>query len=188
MAQLNRCPWCGDDELYIDYHDNEWGLPLHDDDKLFEFLILESFQAGLSWITILRKREYFRQAFDSFDAYKISKYDELKIESLLQNQDIIRNKAKILAAINNAQRFLEVKEQFGTFDKFIWQFVDFTSISNTWKSSSEIPAITDEAKKMSNSLKSLGFKFIGPTTCYAFMQATGMVNDHLISCYRHKEV
>ena len=186
--ELVRCTWSGNDELYLAYHDNEWGTPLHNDDKLFEFLILESFQAGLSWITILKKRENFREAFDNFKAEKVALYKDSKIESLLQNEGIIRNKAKIEAAINNAQKYLEVKKEYGSFDKFIWQFVDYKTIKNQWKQSSEIPAITPGAVIMSKSLKRYGFKFIGPTTCYAFMQATGMVNDHLVSCFRYDKV
>lgn len=186
--ELVRCTWCGTDSLYIDYHDKEWGEPLHNDEKLFEFLLLESFQAGLSWITILRKRESFCSAFDNFDAKKIAKYDENKVCELLDNVDIIRNRAKIMAAINNAQKFLEAKKEFGTFDKYIWQFVDYKTIQNKWSASTEVPAITKEAEQMSKSLRKRGFKFIGPTTCYAFMQATGMVNDHLTSCYRHKQL
>jgi DNA-3-methyladenine glycosylase I len=185
---LVRCTWCGTDQLYLEYHDKEWGHPLHNDEKLFEFLILESFQAGLSWITILRKRESFRLAFDNFDAQKIATYKEDKIAELLQNEQIIRNRAKITAVINNAQKYLEIKKEFGSFDKYIWQFVDYKTIHNKWKASAEVPAITEEAEQMSKSLRKRGFKFIGPTTCYAFMQATGMVNDHLVHCYRHKQL
>lgn len=183
-----RCSWCGEDELYTEYHDNEWGRPLHDDDKLFEFLILESFQAGLSWITILRKRENFRIAFDNFDAKLISEYDEGKVNLLLQNPGIIRNRGKILAAINNARLYLEIQKSHDSFDNYIWQFVNHKPINNSWNNSSELPAITEEATKMSKQLKKDGFKFVGPTICYAYMQATGMVNDHIIDCFRHIEL
>lgn len=177
-----RCPWCGDDPLYMEYHDKEWGKPLHDDQKLFEFLILESFQAGLSWITILRKRENFRKAFDNFDAKKVAKYGEKEIVKLLADSGIVRNRAKIEAAINNANIFLEIQKEHGTFDKYIWQFVDYKPILNKRRTMAEVPAITTEATQMSKTLKKRGFKFIGPTTSYAFMQATGMVNDHYVGC------
>ncbi|MFA7326224.1 MAG: DNA-3-methyladenine glycosylase I [Candidatus Kapaibacterium sp.] len=177
-----RCPWCGDDTLYMDYHDKEWGKPLHDDQQLFEFLILESFQAGLSWITILRKRKNFRKAFDNFDAKKVAKYGDKEIIRLLADSGIIRNRLKIEAAINNANIFLEIQKEYGSFDKYIWQFVNHKPILNNRKSMSDIPAITPEATLMSKTLKKRGFKFIGPTTSYAFMQATGMVNDHFIGC------
>lgn len=179
---IARCPWCGDDPLYVEYHDKEWGKPLHNDQKLFEFLLLESFQAGLSWITILKKRENFRKAFDDFDAIKVAKYGDEKIERLLLDSGIIRNRAKIEAAINNARIYLEIQKEYGSFDKYIWQFVDHKPILNQRRALSDIPAITPEATQMSKTLKKRGFKFIGPTTCYAFMQATGMVNDHLVDC------
>ena len=179
---IARCPWCGDDPLYMEYHDKEWGKPLHDDQKLFEFLILESFQAGLSWITILRKRENFRKAFDDFKAEKVAKYGEVEIERLLADSGIVRNRAKIEAAINNANIFLEIQKEYGSFDKYIWQFVDHKPILNKRRSMTEVPAITTEATQMSKTLKKRGFKFIGPTTSYAFMQATGMVNDHFVGC------
>lgn len=179
---IARCPWCGSDPLYMDYHDKEWGRPLHDDQKLYEFIVLESFQAGLSWITILKKRENFRKAFDNFDAEKVAKYGDEEIERLLADSGIIRNRLKIVAAINNAQIFLEIQEEYGSFDKYIWQFVAHKPIINSRTNMSEIPAITTEAALMSKTLKKRGFKFIGPTTCYAFMQATGMVNDHLVDC------
>lgn len=181
-----RCIWCGDDALYIDYHDNEWGRPLHDDNMLFEFLALESFQAGLSWITILRKRENFRKAFDNFNPQKVAKYNEQKIEKLLANSGIVRNKAKIKATIHNAKLFTEIQRSYGSFDKYIWQFVNNTPIINSWENTNQIPAVTDISIKMSKQLKNDGFKFLGPTTCYAFMQATGMVNDHLVSCFRYE--
>lgn len=179
---IARCPWCGDDPLYVEYHDKEWGKPLHDDQRLFEFLLLESFQAGLSWITILRKRENFRKAFDNFDARKVAKYGDEKIERLLLDSGIIRNRAKIEAAINNARIYLEIQKEYGSFDKYIWQFVDHKPILNQRRELTDIPAITPEATQMSKTLKKRGFKFIGPTTCYAFMQATGMVNDHFVDC------
>ena len=184
---IARCPWCGSDPLYMEYHDQEWGRPLHDDQKLFEFLILESFQAGLSWITILKKRENFRKAFGNFDAEKVAKYGDEEIERLLADSGIIRNRLKIVAAINNAQIFLEIQKEYGTFDKFIWQFVAHKPIVNSRTNMSEIPAITPEATLMSKTLKKRGFKFIGPTTCYAFMQATGMVNDHLVDCEVYRQ-
>lgn len=188
QEKLKRCSWCGNDELYTEYHDNEWGSPLHDDDKLLEFLILESFQAGLSWITILRKRESFRIAFDNFDANIISKYDEEKVDLLLQDSGIIRNRGKILAAINNARLYLEIQKSHTSFENYIWQFVNHKPIINSWKNSSEVSAITEEAIAMSKQLKKDGFKFVGPTICYAYMQATGMVNDHVTDCFRHDEL
>ncbi|MEQ1590410.1 MAG: DNA-3-methyladenine glycosylase I [Gallionella sp.] len=183
-----RCTWPGNDELYQRYHDQEWGVPLHDDQKLFEFLILEGAQAGLSWITILRKRENYRAAFDGFDATRIARYDAHKIESLLQDAGIVRNRLKVQSAVINAQKFLEVQSEFGSFDKFIWQFVDGKPRQNIWRSLSEIPASTPESDAMSKELKRRGFKFIGSTICYAHMQATGMVNDHTTDCFRHAEL
>ncbi len=179
---IARCPWCGEDPLYIEYHDKEWGKPLHDDQKLFEFLLLESFQAGLSWITILKKRENFRKAFDNFDAKKIANFGDAKVNELLVDSGIIRNRAKIEAAINNARVYLEIQEEYGSFDKYIWQFVNHKPKLNKRRNMSEVPAITTEATQMSKTLKKRGFKFIGPTTSYAFMQATGMVNDHFVDC------
>lgn len=183
-----RCAWPGNDALYQRYHDLEWGVPLHDDQKLFEFLILEGAQAGLSWITILRKRENYRAAFDGFDATRIARYDANKIESLLQDAGIVRNRLKVQSAVINAQKFLEVQSEFGSFDKFIWQFVDGKPRQNVWRSLSEVPASTPESDAMSKELKRRGFKFIGSTICYAHMQATGMVNDHTIDCFRHAEL
>ena len=180
-----RCPWGTSDPLYIEYHDNEWGIPVHDDRKLFEMLILEGAQAGLSWITVLRKRENYRKAFDNFDSEKISKYNKRKIEQLLKNEGIIRNKLKINAAIINAKAFLNVKEEFGSFDKYIWQFVGNKSINGKRKSLKEIPASTKESDAMSKDLKKRGFKFTGTTICYAFMQAVGMVNDHVVDCWKY---
>ena len=180
---ITRCQWATtDDQLYINYHDYEWGIPLHDDNKLFEFLILEGFQAGLSWITILRKRENFRKAFDDFQATKIVEYDTEKIEELMQNVGIIRNRLKIEGTITNARIFLEIQAEYGSFDKYIWQFVGGQTLVNQWHSFGEVPASTDVSEVMSRALKKRGFKFIGTTICYAFMQATGMVNDHLVNC------
>ena len=185
---VTRCKWAGDDPLYCDYHDNEWGAPLHNDKMLFEFLILEGAQAGLSWITILRKRENYRKAFDNFDPNIIVNYTQNKADELLQNEGIIRNKLKITSAIKNAKAFLEVQEKFGSFDKYIWSFTDGKTIQNHWASLSEVPVSTPESDAMSKDLKKRGFKFVGPTICYAFMQATGMVNDHTTDCFRYKEV
>ena len=183
-----RCVWPGNDELYQRYHDHEWGVSLHNDKKLFEFLILEGAQAGLSWITILRKRENYRAAFDDFDATRIARYDAHKIESLLQDAGIVRNRLKVQSTVINAQKFLDVQSEFGSFDKFIWQFVDGKPRQNVWRSLSEVPASTPESDEMSKELKRRGFKFIGSTICYAFMQATGMVNDHTTNCFRHAEL
>ena len=183
-----RCAWPCEDALYQSYHDHEWGVPLHDDQKLFEFLILEGAQAGLSWITILRKRENYRAAFDNFDVTRIARYNSAKIESLLQDAGIVRNRLKVQSTVINAQIFLEVQAEFGSFDIFIWQFVDGVPIQNKWRSLAEVPAHTKESDAMSKELKRRGFKFIGSTICYAHMQATGMVNDHTINCFRHKEL
>lgn len=184
----NRCSWCGDDPLYVKYHDEEWGVPVYDDDLLFEFLILETFQAGLSWITVLRKREHFRVAFDHFDYKKIAQYTEVKYEQLLNDPGIIRNKLKIKATITNAQAFIKVQEEFGSFSKYIWGFVNGKPIINHYKTLKEIPATTALSDTISKDLKKRGFKFVGPTVVYAHMQATGMVNDHIVSCFRHREV
>ena len=186
MKDIQRCKWVNKDQIYIDYHDYEWGIPLHDDDKLFEFLILEGFQAGLSWITVLRKRENFRKAFDDFKALKIVKYDEQKIEELMQDAGIVRNHLKIKGTIINAQLFLEIQQEFGTFDKYIWQFSGGQTIVNQWNNQIQVPASTPISDAMSKDLKKRGFKFIGSTICYAFMQATGMVNDHMINCMSYK--
>ena len=183
-----RCEWCGTDPLYIKYHDEEWGVPVHDDRKLFEFLILEGAQAGLSWITILKKRENYIKAFDNFDPVKVSRYSEKKIEKLLQNPGIVRNKLKINSAVGNAKAFLKIQKEYGSFDKYIWSFVGGKPIINKWKSLKEIPAITKESDAMSKDLKKHGFKFVGSTICYAFMQAVGMVNDHTVKCFRYKEL
>lgn len=184
----NRCPWCGTDPLYVAYHDTEWGVPVHDDKTLFEFLILESFQAGLSWITILRKRENFRKAFDDFDYKKIAGYPEEKIQELMKDAGIIRNQLKIRAAVTNAQAFLKIREEFGSFSNYIWGFVDGKPIKNKLKTLSEAPATTPLSDAMSKDLKKRGFKFMGSTVVYAHIQATGMVNDHLTSCFRYNEV
>lgn len=185
---VKRCEWCGDDPLYVDYHDKEWGVPLHHDQQLFEFLLLEGAQAGLSWITILRKRENYRKAFDNFDPHKIIKYSDKKIEKLLQDPGIVRNKLKVNAAVINAKAFLETQKEFGTFDKYIWSFIGAKPIQNKWKTLKDIPASTEASDAMSKDLKKRGFKFVGSTICYAFMQATGMVNDHVTSCFRYKEL
>ncbi|HEY1169744.1 MAG TPA: DNA-3-methyladenine glycosylase I [Verrucomicrobiae bacterium] len=181
-----RCPWPTTD-LYLAYHDTEWGVPLHDDQRLLEMLILEGAQAGLSWITILNKRENYRKAFDQFDAKKIAKYDEKKVIELLGNPGIVRNRLKVAAAIKNAQAYLKAKEEFCSFDKYIWQFVGGKPIVNHWSSTTGVPARTNESDAMSKDLLKRGFKFVGSTICYAYMQATGMVNDHHVTCFRHKE-
>lgn len=183
-----RCQWAGDDPLYVAYHDQEWGVPKHDDRRLFEDLLLDGAQAGLSWITILRKRENYRAAFDNFDAHKIAVYDEHKIAQLLANPGIVRNRLKIHSAVKNAVAFLKVREEFGDFDRYIWSFVGGKTIVNSWQSMAQIPAQTAESEAMSKDLKKRGFNFVGPTICYAFMQAVGMVNDHVTSCFRYHEV
>lgn len=184
----SRCIWAGPDPLYIKYHDTEWGVPLHDDQKLFEFLILEGAQAGLSWITILKKRQNYAEAFDNFNPGKIAKYNSEKIRMLLSNKGIIRNRMKIEAAIQNARAFINVKKEFGSFDAYIWQFTGPMPVKNSWKTVEEIPSKTKESVAMSNDLKKRGFKFVGPIICYAFMQAVGMVNDHTADCFRYHEV
>jgi len=183
-----KCGWCVGDKLYEAYHDNEWGVPVFDDHQLFEFLILETFQAGLSWITILRKRENFRLAFDFFDYKKIANYDEDKKDELLQNAGIIRNKLKVNATISNAQAFIKIQEEFGSFSKYLWAFVDNKPIKNKLKNSKDAPANTIISRTLSKDLKKRGFKFVGSTVMYAFMQATGMVNDHEVNCFRYQEV
>lgn len=184
----NRCVWPSSSPLMIEYHDKEWGVPVHDDKKLFEFLILEGAQAGLTWETVLKKRENYRKAFHDLDPVKISRYTEKDIERLLCNAGIIRNRLKIMAIIINARRFIEVQKEFGSFDKYIWQFVDGKPMQNKRKSLKEIPSTTRESDAMSKDLKKLGFNFVGPTICYAFMQAVGMVNDHTIDCFRYTEL
>jgi len=183
-----RCGWCGSDPLYMEYHDTEWGVPVYDDAKLFEFLILETFQAGLSWITVLRKRENFRAAFDNFDYKKIANYREGKYEELLHNTGIIRNKLKIKATISNANSFMEVQKEFGSFSKYIWGFVNAEPIKNKAITLNDVPATTALSDTISKDLKKRGFKFVGSTVIYAHMQATGMVNDHVEECFRYNEV
>ncbi len=187
MTKL-RCGWCGTDPLYVAYHDTEWGVPVHDDRLLFEFLILEGAQAGLSWITILKKREAYRRAFAGFDAEKVARFGPRQVARLLADAGIVRNRLKIEAAINNAQRFLAVQEEFGSFDEYVWRFVDGRPIVNRWKTLKQVPASTPASDALSKDLKTRGFKFVGSTICYAHMQATGMVNDHLAGCFRHAEV
>jgi len=180
-----RCEWAGSDPLYVRYHDNEWGVPVHDDRKLFEFLILEGAQAGLSWSTILKKREGYREAFDDFNSEKIAQYGARKRRKLLTNSSIVRNRLKIESTIDNAKAFLVVKKEFGTFDRYIWQFVSYKPKMNRWRSVMKVPSNTLESDAMSNDLKKRGFRFVGSTICYAFMQAVGMVNDHITSCFRY---
>ena len=184
---VKRCSWARD-ELSIAYHDAEWGVPLHDERALFELLILEGAQAGLSWITILRKRAAYRAAFDRFDAHKIARYDEARMAALLANDGIVRNRLKVRAAVQNAQSFLAVQKEFGSFDQYIWQFVGGQPRQNRWRRSGQLPTRTPQSDAMSKDLAQRGFKFVGSTICYAFMQATGMVNDHLIHCFRYKEL
>ena len=183
-----RCDWVTDDPLIIAYHDDEWGQPEHDDKKLFEMLILEGAQAGLSWITILKKRKSYQSAFDNFDPHKVAKYGESKVHALLQNAGIVRNKLKVRSTITNAQAFIAIQEEFDSFDEYIWGFVDGSPICNQWQSLSEIPGKTMVSENMSKDLKKRGFRFVGPTICYAFMQATGMVNDHTTDCFRYPEI
>ncbi len=183
-----RCEWCGTDDLYVKYHDEEWGVPVHDDRKHFEFLILEGAQAGLSWLTVLRKRENYKKAFDNFDVIKVAKYSEKKIEKLLQNPGIIRNKLKVRSAVSNAKAFIEIQKEFGGFDKYIWGFVDNKPITNRWKTMEELPATSKESDALSKDLKKRGFKFVGSTIMYAHMQAIGMYNDHIVNCFRYNEL
>jgi DNA-3-methyladenine glycosylase I len=185
--QVERCPWAGADPLMIAYHDEEWGVPVHDDRTLFEFLILEGAQAGLSWSTILRKRPAYQKAFHKFDPRKVAKYDEEKFATLMEDPGIVRNRLKVRAATRNAQAFLKVQKEFGSFDRYIWQFVGGQPIQNSWREMREVPARTVESDAMSNDLLKRGFTFVGSTICYAFMQATGMVNDHLVGCFKHKK-
>jgi len=186
MAEKIRCSWCGTDPLYVQYHDEEWGVPSYDDQHLFEMLCLEGAQAGLSWIIVLRKRENYRKAFDNFDAKKMAKYDEKKIEKLLQNEGIVRNRLKVHAFIANAKAFLEVQKEFGTFSKYIWSFVDNKPIVNSIKNFADVAAKTELSDKMSKDLLKRGFKFTGSTICYAYMQACGLVNDHFDNCWKKK--
>jgi len=186
--QVTRCPWCGDDPLYVRYHDAEWGVPLHDDRRLFEFLVLEGAQAGLSWITILRKRENYRQAFDGFDPQRIVAYGETELKGLLADPGIVRNRLKIISAIRNARVFLDIQAEFGSFDAYLWRFVGGRPIQNRRQTLREIPAETEQSRALSKDLIRRGCAFVGPTICYAFMQAVGMVNDHLARCFRHRQI
>ena len=183
----NRCEWAQKSEIYSKYHDEEWGKPLHDDQKLFEFLILEGMQAGLSWITILKKREAFRIAYENFDVQKVASFDQQKVEEMMLDTSIIRNRMKIEASITNAQHFLEVVEEFGSFDRYIWGFVDHQPIVNRWTKLSELPAKTELSDRISEDLKRRGFKFVGSTIVYSHLQATGMINDHLVHCFCHPD-
>ena len=189
MPTINRCRWCENSvlgQLYLDYHDHEWGVPVHDDRILFEFLILEGAQAGLSWSTILAKREHYRKAFAGFDPAKVAKFSDVKLDVLLQEPGIVRNRLKVASAVLNAKKFLAVQKEFGSFDKYIWSFVGGRPKKNKWRAMSNVPAKTAESDAMSVDLKKRGFKFVGSTICYAFMQATGMVDDHIVTCFRHK--
>jgi DNA-3-methyladenine glycosylase I len=188
MSDMSRCHWAGSDPLYVAYHDQEWGVPVHDDRLLFEFLILEGAQAGLSWSTILKKRDHYRAAFDQFDFEQVARYDEAKIEALLGNPGIVRNRLKVQSAINNARRFIAVRAEFGSFDAYVWRFVDGTPKVNHWRSLSEIPAETEESRALSKDLLKRGFKFVGATICYAFMQACGLVNDDTVDCFRYEQL
>lgn len=188
MKEQVRCPWAGDIPIYIDYHDHEWGRPAHDDNKLFEMLILEGMQAGLSWITVLKKRAAYREAFDGFDPEKVALYGEAKVEALMMNEGIIRNRLKINAAITNARAFLELVKKHGSFDRFIWSYVDHTPIIGHWERIEDVPANTPISDQISKDLKKMGFRFVGSTIIYAFMQATGMVNDHITGCFVYKEM
>jgi DNA-3-methyladenine glycosylase I len=183
-----RCPWAKSDPLYIQYHDTQWGVPVHDDQKLFEMLVLEGAQAGLSWLTILKKQSNYQSAFDNFDPDLVARYDTKKIESLLNHEEIVRNRLKIVSAIDNAGAFIKVRSEFGTFDNYIWRFTANKSIINSWVKPEDTPSKTPESLLMSKDLKKRGFKFVGPVICYAFMQAVGMVNDHLTDCFRYREL
>lgn len=186
--EVKRCPWASGDPLLIAYHDEEWGIPVHDDEKLFEFLVLEGLQAGLSWLTVLRKRENYRIAFDGFHPAVVAGYKEKDIRRLLKNEGIIRNRSKIEAAVTNAKQFLDIQNEFGSFDAYIWNFIGGKPRENRFKSLAGIPAATEESSAMSRDLKKRGFKFVGPTICYAFMQAVGMVNDHTVGCFRYRKL
>ncbi len=185
---MKRCDWANSNPLEAEHHDKEWGVPVHDDRLLFEMLILESAQSGLSWATILQKRKGYLNAFDNFDARKVAKYTDKKIEQLLQNKEIVRHKLKITATIVNARKVLDIQNEYGSFDAYIWSFVDGKPIKNSWRKLSDVPTSTPISEVMSKALKKKGFKFVGPTTCYAYMQAVGMVNDHLLSCFRYPEI
>jgi len=188
MAARQRCWWCGEDPLYVAYHDEEWGVPVHGERELFEFLCLEGAQAGLSWITILRKRDNYRAAFDNFDAHRIARYTDKKIHALLQDSGIVRNRLKVNGFVRNARATLQLLDEGLTLDEYLWSFVDGETIQNRRKSSSEVPATSAESDAMAKALKKRGFTFVGSTICYAFMQAAGLVNDHLVDCYRHREL
>jgi len=188
MTSKKRCSWCGDDPLYIDYHDKEWGVPLHDERRLFEMLILEGAQAGLSWITILKKRDNYRRAFDHFDAEKIAQYQQSDIDRLLGDTGIVRNKLKINAAVQNARAVLKIRQEYGSLDAFLWRYVDGEPIQNRWTGMDQVPAETELSTQLSKDLKKLGCRFVGPTICYAYMQSIGMVNDHVSDCYRYAEL
>lgn len=185
---ISRCRWCGDDPLYVAYHDREWGVPLHDEHALFEFLILEGAQAGLSWIGILRKRDNYRTAFGGFDPLKIARYDQRQVVRLLNDPGIVRNRLKIAAAINNAEKFLAIQDKYGSFDAYLWRFVDGRQVHNHWRAPAQLPAQTPLSRLLSKDLVQHGFKFVGPTICYSLMQAVGLVNDHLIDCFRYHEL
>lgn len=187
-ADKKRCGWVSDDPLYLDYHDREWGVPLHDDRRLFEMIILEGAQAGLSWITVLKKRENYRLAFNQFDVEKIARYDGRKKRSLMNNAGIIRNRLKIDATIGNARSFLKIVDEQGSFSDYLWDFVDGRPIVNRWRTLADVPASTEKSDALSKALKSRGFKFVGTTICYSFMQAVGMINDHVTTCFRHAEI
>jgi DNA-3-methyladenine glycosylase I len=182
--EVKRCHWVGADPLYVEYHDTEWGVPLHDDGRLFEFIVLEGAQAGLSWLTVLRKRAHYRKAFADFDPEAVARFDRRRVERLLQDPGIVRNRQKVEAAIANARAFLAVQQEFGSFDRYVWRFVGGKPIQGRWKTTRDVPAVTRESEAMSKDLRARGFKFVGPTICYAHMQATGMVNDHQLDCFR----
>ncbi|WP_270180692.1 DNA-3-methyladenine glycosylase I [Alkalihalobacillus sp. CinArs1] len=184
---MKRCAWVSDEKIYIDYHDHEWGVPVYDDHKLFEMLILEGAQAGLSWITILKRRENYREAFDHFSVEKVASYSEEKIQDLLSNEGIIRNKLKVRGAVKNANAFIQIQKEFGSFSSYIWSYVDDEPIINRWRSSEEVPAQSDLSKAISKDLKKRGFTFVGPVIIYSFMQAVGLVNDHTLNCFKHPE-
>lgn len=188
MTERKRCAWCGNDPLYTAYHDQEWGVPVHDDRRLFEFLILEGAQAGLSWLTILRKRDHYRKAFDGFDPRTVARYGPGQVQRLLADPGIVRNRLKVASAIKNARAVLAVMETHGSLDAFFWRYVDGRPVQNTWKSLDQVPAQTSLSQAMSRDLKRLGCGFVGPTICYAFMQAVGMVNDHMVDCFRHPQI
>ena len=185
---VKRCPWPSDDPLMVAYHDTEWGVPLHDDQKLFEYIVLDGAQAGLSWSTVLRKRENYRRAFHGFDPKRVARYTEKDVQRLLKDDGIIRNRLKIESTITNAKMFLQLRQEFGSFDAYIWQFTGFKTVQHRFRRLAEIPATSEESDAMSRDLKKRGFKFVGSTICYAFMQAAGMVNDHLVQCFRYREV